>query len=68
MAAAMMGPNAGNVKVTTPVEGIGDEAIMLIGGVLNVRKGQALIAVDLRMQEDGEAKAKAIAQKVIAKL
>jgi hypothetical protein len=67
MAGAMMG-NAGDVKAVTPVEGVGDEALMLIGGVLNVRKGPALITVDLRMQENSEAKAKAVAQKVIAKL
>lgn len=68
LAAKLMGEAAGTMKVTTPVEGVGDEAKMLIGGVLNVRKGQALITVDLRMQENSEAKAKAIAQKVIAKL
>ncbi|HEY8164734.1 MAG TPA: hypothetical protein VIF83_04195 [Gemmatimonadaceae bacterium] len=67
MAGAMMG-NAGGGKATTPVEGVGDEALMLIGGVLNVRKGPALITVDLRMQENSEEKAKAIAQKVMAKL
>ncbi|MEO8193743.1 MAG: hypothetical protein ABI681_07820 [Gemmatimonadales bacterium] len=68
LAGKLMGATAGDVKVTTPVEGVGDEAIMMIGGVLNVRKGPALIAVDLRMQDNSEAKAKAIAQRVIAKL
>jgi len=68
LAGALMGANAGKMKVTTPVEGVGDEAVILIGGVLNVREGPALITVDLRMQEDSETKSKAIAQAVIARM
>ena len=69
LAGALMGAAAGGeVKATTKITGLGDEAVMLIGGVLNVRKGPALITVDLRMQEDYDQKAKAIAQKVIAKI
>ena len=63
---ALMGAAGGQTKTTTPVEGLGDEAVMLIGGVLNVRKGPALITVDLRMQQDYEAKGKAIAERVLA--
>jgi hypothetical protein len=67
LAGALMGKNS-EVKATTPVEGVGDEAVLLVGGVLNVRKGAALIAVDLRGQESNGPKAVAIAQKVIAKM
>ncbi|MDP9176061.1 MAG: hypothetical protein M3O61_00105 [Gemmatimonadota bacterium] len=68
LAGALMGAAGGEVKATTPITGLGDEAVMLIGGVLNVRKGPALITVDLRMQRDYEAKGKAIAQLVIARI
>ena len=68
LAGALMGAAGGQVKTTTPVAGLGDEAVMLIGGVLNVRKGPALVTVDLRMQQDYEAKGKAIAERVLARI
>jgi hypothetical protein len=67
LAGALMGNNS-DVKATTKVEGVGDEAELLAGPVLNVRKGAALIIVDLRGQENGEARATAIAQKVLARI
>jgi hypothetical protein len=63
----VMGMDAG-FSVTTPVEGLGDEAFILIGGVLNVRKGDVLIMIDLRMQGDAEEKGKEIARKVLARI
>lgn len=67
-AGAIMDSTAGDVKSTNSLAGLGDEAVMLIGGVLNVRKGAALIAVDLRGQENPEAKGRAIVEKVLARM
>ena len=66
--ALMNAATGGDVKASNTVEGIGDEAVMIIGGVLNVRKGQALISIDLRMQNDYERKARAIAEQVLTKI
>lgn len=68
MAGAMMDSSAGDIKSTNSVAGLGDEAVMLIGGMLNVRKGAALIAVDLRGSTDPEVKGRAIVEKVLAKM
>ena len=68
MAGAMMDSSAGDIKSTNSVAGLGDEAVMLIGGMLNVRKGAALIAVDLRGSADPEVKGRAIVEKVLAKM
>lgn len=66
--ALMNAASGGDVKSTSTIEGLGDEAVMILGGVLNVRKGPALISVDLRMQSDYERKARAIAERVLAKI
>jgi hypothetical protein len=68
MAGALMGQAAGGMKPVTAVEDLGDEAVMLTGGVLNVRKGAALISVDLRGQAAGESKSIEIAEKVLARM
>lgn len=68
MAGALMGQAAGGMKPVTTVEDLGDEAVMLTGGVLNVRKGAALISVDLRGQKAGESKTIEIAEKVLARM
>jgi hypothetical protein len=69
LAGAMMNEaTGGNVKASSSIEGLGDEATMIIGGVLNVRKGPALISIDLRMQRDYERKARAIAEQVLTKI
>ena len=69
LAGALMNANTeGEAKATNSVEGLGDEAVMIIGGVLNVRKGPALISIDLRMQRDYERKARAIAEQMLAKI
>jgi hypothetical protein len=69
LAGALMNEaTGGNVKASSSIEGLGDEATMIIGGVLNVRKGPALISIDLRMQRDYERKGRAIAEQVLAKI
>lgn len=68
VAGALMGQAAGGMKPVTTVEDLGDEAVMLTGGVLNVRKGAALISVDLRGQAAGESKTIEIAEKVLARM
>lgn len=50
------------------IEGLGDEAQMIIGGVLMVRRGDTLITIDLRMQPEGRKKAVAIAQKILSRI
>lgn len=68
LASKLMGATAGQIAVTTPIENLGDEALMLIGGVLNVRKGADLITVDLRTQKNTEVIGPTIARKVIEKM
>ncbi|HEY0242656.1 MAG TPA: hypothetical protein VGC52_08325 [Gemmatimonadaceae bacterium] len=68
MAGEMMDSSAGDIKSTNSVAGLGDEAVMLIGGMLNVRKGAALVSVDLRGSTDPEVKGRAIVEKVLAKM
>jgi hypothetical protein len=66
--ALMNAASGGDVKASNEIKGLGDEAVMIIGGVLNVRKGAALISVDLRMQKGYEQKARAIAERVLTKI
>ena len=68
LAGKFMGATAGSVQVMTPIEGLGDEATMMIGGVLSVRKGADLITVDLRTQKNAETIGSEIARKVIERI
>jgi hypothetical protein len=68
LAAKFMGATAGPVQVMTPIADLGDEAMLMIGGVLNVRKGDDLITVDLRTQKNPELLGPTIARKVIEKM
>jgi hypothetical protein len=63
-----MGATAGSVQVITPIADLGNEAMMMIGGVLNVRKGDDLITVDLRTQKNPEVAGPAIARKVMERM
>lgn len=63
----MQGQADPRIKVASPIEGLGDEAMMVMGGVLNVRKGEALISVDVR-RRDAEQKLREIAEKILAVL
>jgi hypothetical protein len=67
MAASFMNRDAG-FSVTEKVEGVGDEAFVLMGGVLNVRRGDVLVTVDLRLQEDAAEKAVEIARTVLSRV
>jgi hypothetical protein len=68
LASKLMGATAGNIQVSSPLEGLGDEAVMMIGNVLNVRKGADLITVDLRTQKNAAAVGPAIARRLIEQL
>ena len=68
LATKLMGNTAPGVEVATALEGLGDEAMMLIGGVLNVRKGADLITVDLRTQKNAAVVGPAIARKIIEQM
>jgi hypothetical protein len=67
LAAKSMDQDAG-FSVFEKVEGVGDEASMMIGGVMNVRKGSILITIDLRMQTEATAKGSAIANTILARV
>ena len=68
LAAKFMGATAGAVPVMTPIADLGDEAVMMIGGVLSVRKGDDLITVDLRTQKNSEVVGPTIVRKIIEQL
>jgi hypothetical protein len=68
LANKLMGNTAPDVEIMKALEGLGDEAMMMIGGVLSVRKGNDLITVDLRTQKNAEAVGPAIARKVIEQM
>jgi hypothetical protein len=67
MAAKVMGKDAG-MAVAAPIEGLGDEASSMIGGVTNVRKGRAYIQITLGMQSHSREKGIAIAKAILARL
>ena len=68
LATRLMGKTAPGIEITKALEGLGDEALLLIGGVLNVRKGADLITVDLRTQKNPETVGPVIARKVMEKM
>lgn len=55
----------GGPKLVEKLSDLGDEATMMIGGLLYVRLGDAFFTVDLRMQESSREKGVAIARKVL---
>ena len=67
LAGKTMGQDAG-FSVFEKIDGVGDEASMMIGGVMNVRKGLTLITIDLRMQTDAKEKGSAIAKTILARM
>ena len=67
LAGKAMGQDAG-FSVFEKVDGVGDEASMLIGGVMNVRQGVILITIDLRMQSEAKEKGSAIANTILARM
>jgi len=67
LAGKVMGQDAG-FSVFQKIDGVGDEASMMIGGIVNVRKGAMLITIDLRMQADAKRKGSAIAKTILARV
>jgi hypothetical protein len=67
LAGRAMGADAG-FSVFEKIDGVGDEASMMIGGVMNVRQGVILITIDLRMQSDAKEKGSAIANTILARV
>ena len=68
LAAKFMGATAGAIQVMTPIEDLGDEAVLMIGGVLTVRKGNDLITVDLRTNKTPEVTGPVIVRKIIEQM
>lgn len=64
LAERLIGRNAG-MSIASNVEGVGDEATMLIGNVMTVRKGATVITIDLRLQPNAKEKGVAIAKTLI---
>ena len=62
-----MGRDAG-FSVFEKIDGAGDEATMLIGGVINVRKGKNITTIDLRMQAEARETGSAIANTHLARV
>jgi hypothetical protein len=67
LAGRAMAAEAG-FSVFEKIDGVGDEASMMIGGVMNVRKGVMLITIDLRMQSEAKEKGSAIANTILARV
>jgi hypothetical protein len=67
LAAKMLGKDAG-MSVSAPIEGLGDEASSMIGGVTNVRKGRTFIQITLGMQSHSKEKGIAIAKAILARV
>ena len=68
LASKLMAPSAGDIEIIKALEGVGDEAVMMIGGVLNVRKGADLITVDMRTTKNREVVGPAIARRLIEQM
>jgi hypothetical protein len=66
LADKMMSKDAG-FSIVDKIEGVGDEASMMIGGLMTVRKGELFMTIDLRMQPRAKEKGIAIAQAVLAR-
>ena len=67
IAAKVMGKDAG-MSVSQPIEGLGDEASSMIGGMTTVRKGRASIQITLGMQSHAKDKGIAIARTILGRL
>src|SRR4051812_29346859 len=67
IAARVMGKDAG-MSVSQPIEGLGDEASSMIGGVTTVRKGRASIQITLGMQSHAKDKGTATARTILARI
>ena len=67
IAAKVMGQDAGGA-VAGSIEGLGDEARSMIGGVTAVRKGRTYIQITLGMQSQSKEKGIAIATAILARL
>jgi hypothetical protein len=67
MAAKVMGKDAG-MSVSKPIEGLGDEASSMIGGITAVRKGRAYVQITLGMQPQASEKGIAIAKTILARI
>ena len=67
VAAKVMGTDAG-MSVAKPIEGLGDEASSMIGGVTSVRKGRVYIQITLGMQSHASEKGIAIARTILEKI
>jgi hypothetical protein len=67
LADRFMSKDAG-FSIVDQIEGVGDEASMMIGGLMNVRRGEMVMTIDLRMQPRAREKGIAIAKAVLARI
>jgi hypothetical protein len=64
LAESWMDKDAG-FSLADRIEGVGDEASMTIGGVMNVRQGPTVITIDLGLQPNAREKGTAIAKAIL---
>lgn len=67
LADRFMSKDAG-FSVVQKIDGVGDEASMMIGGLMTVRRGAVVLTIDLRMQPRAKEKGVAIAKAVLARI
>jgi hypothetical protein len=67
LADRFMSKDAG-FSIVDKIEGVGDDASMMIGGLMSVRKGTVFMTIDLRMQPRAKEKGIAIAKAVLARI
>jgi hypothetical protein len=67
LAAKLLGKDAG-FSIAEPIEGLGDEASTMIGGVTNVRKGRTFIKITLGGQSHAKEKGTAIAKLILSRI
>jgi hypothetical protein len=67
LADRFMSKDAG-FSIVDKIEGVGDEASMMIGGLMNVRRGEVVLTIDLRMQPRAKEKGIAIAKAALARI
>ena len=67
LAAKLLGKDAG-FSIAEPIEGLGDEASAMIGGVINVRKGRTFIKITLGAQAHSKEKGTAIAKLILSRI
>jgi hypothetical protein len=57
-----------DASVSDPLTGLGDEATIIIGGIMMVRAGEIVITIDLRLQDEAREKGTTIARTLLERI